>query len=202
MRDPVGSRLLTEHFRWVSSQNEDSTRIPWGGLPASSFPGRSQRAGCSRSSGPIALMGDTRWCQLPLGASPWRESVTMISSRRPSKWLNASRSRSRTLTLVRTRAPASRQIRAITHSIGHPRWPKIPALKHANRWCPGQSSGRPPGTSVLGDRKAQSAEKKQREGLRCEGGLPERHITWRSSDYAKRRSSSSNREITASKAEY
>ena len=46
-------------------------------------------------------------------------------------------------TLVVTRPPPSRQIRAATLSRAHPRFPRTPARAHAARWWPKASRGRP-----------------------------------------------------------
>ena len=68
---------------------------------------------------------------------------TTISNRRPSRWLWAPRSMSRTAKLVLTRPPASRQTRAATFSSTQPRRPKTPAFAHAARWWPRTSRGGP-----------------------------------------------------------
>ena len=89
---------------------------------------------------PSALKGDTKVVSIANWAPRHRgSSSAMISNRRPSKWLNAPRSRSR---IVRTTAIE---------------WTATPAPACRE-----------------GNSKAKTAEKKQPEGLRCEGGLPER----------------------------
>ena len=60
-----------------------------------------------------------------------------------SKDIATARSRSRTMTLVVTRPPASRQMRAVTVSRAYPLLPKTPARAQAARWWPQASSGRP-----------------------------------------------------------
>ena len=50
---------------------------------------------------------------------------------------------SQTIKFVRTRPPASLQMRAMMLSRAHPRRPNIPASAHAAQWWPQGSSGRP-----------------------------------------------------------
>ena len=61
----------------------------------------------------------------------------------PSCTFGTKRSKSRTNTLVATRAPASRKIRAPTLSTANPRLPNTPARLHAARWWPKESRRRP-----------------------------------------------------------
>ena len=76
---------------------------------------------------------------LPQGQS--RHSL-IPSMRRPSA-RGTSIVMSRSMTLVATRAPASRQTRAAALSNAAPRGPKTPAVGHAVWWSP-KASGTPP----------------------------------------------------------
>ena len=67
---------------------------------------------------------------------------TTTSSLRPSAW-TVSRAMSRRKTLVETLPPASLHTLAAALSRAYPRLPRTPALEHAARWWPLESSGRP-----------------------------------------------------------
>ena len=88
-------------------------------------------------------------CESPaaLGASwaPWKRGKpsATTSKRRSSNWPPGKRSRSWTLMLVDTLAPASLQMRAAQLSNGNPRRPSTPDVAHAARWWPRESSGWP-----------------------------------------------------------
>ena len=68
---------------------------------------------------------------------------TTTSNLRVSRGLNTPMSMSRTRTLVRTRPPPSRQMRAAAFSNGNPLVPRTPATGQADRWWPNLSR-RPP----------------------------------------------------------
>ena len=72
-----------------------------------------------------------------LGPTTHRQTVE-----RPSKAFGAGTSMPRIIKFVRTRSPASLEMRAMMLSRAYPRLPSIPASAHAARWPQG-SSGRP-----------------------------------------------------------
>ena len=83
------------------------------------------------------------WCQQQAGPQQRvgaRRQPPPTADRQAA--LGNTMSRSRSMTFVVTRPPASRQILAATLSKGHPRLPSTPACAHAARWWPLESSGR------------------------------------------------------------
>ena len=80
----------------------------------------------------------TASCAPPNSGKP---SAT-TSNRRPSRGLGTARSMSLTIWLVVTRGPALWDILAPALSTAKPRLPNTPALEHAARWWPQESSGR------------------------------------------------------------
>ena len=60
----------------------------------------------------------------------------------PSRWFSTPKSRSLTRTLVLTRPPPSRQMRAAALSTAKPRRPNTPVVAHADRWWPRTSERR------------------------------------------------------------
>ena len=104
-------------------------------------------------------------CQL---TSPKQGKAVHPDLQRLSNGLGATRSRSRTNTLVVTRPPASRHMRAAALSKANPLRPKTP--NRGRRWWPNESIGRP--------RRGQSNQRAgARPGLRAHLGP----VTWRCS---------------------
>ena len=93
---------------------------------------------------PPAKLARPGRCRRPPGRPATRavHAFTNTSMRRPSA-RGTSIVMSRSMTLVATRAPASRQARATALSNAAPRGPKTPAIGHAVWWSP-KASGTPP----------------------------------------------------------
>ena len=85
------------------------------------------------------VVSTANWAPLKIGRPSTTVSSRLPSASEPTK----PRSRSRNNTLVVTRPPPSRQIRAATLSKAHPRLSRTPTRAHAARWWPKESSGRP-----------------------------------------------------------
>ena len=100
-------------------------------------------AHCLRGA-PSALTGLTKVVSIA-NCAPWKRGKpsATTSRRRSSNWPPGKRSRSWTLMLVDTLAPASLQMRAAQLSKGNPRRPSTPEVAHAARWWPRESSGWP-----------------------------------------------------------
>ena len=93
---------------------------------------------------PSQCRADTIVVSIANCAPPWRSNPSAITSKlRPSCTFMASRSKSRTITLVVTRAPASRHTLAAALSSAKPRLTNTPARAQAARWWPKTSMGRP-----------------------------------------------------------
>ena len=91
------------------------------------------------------------------------------SSRRPS-WPTTGRSKSRTKTLVETRALASRQTRAAALSTEKPRPPSTPAVEHAARSMDVEETATPSGRRSEWNWKPETAKEKHAEGTRRRRG--------------------------------
>ena len=92
----------------------------------------------SRRMGLTSVVSTANWAPLNSGRPSTTTSTRLLSSTPPTPW-----SKSRRKTFVRTRPPASRQMRADAVSRGNPLRPRIPTTEHAERWWPKLSRRRP-----------------------------------------------------------
>ena len=91
---------------------------------------------------PFLRNGETRVTSMASWTPFQRGRLFATTSRRRPSLGGEGRFRSRTKTFVATRAPASRQIRAVAASGGNPRRTNTPDVEHAVRWSPRGSSKR------------------------------------------------------------
>ena len=100
-------------------------------------------------------MVSTASCAPPSSGRPSTTTSSLLpSATAPGR----ARSRSRTNTLVVTRPPPSRQMRAATLSRAHLLLRRTPALAHAARWWPKESNGRPHLQETLGEGKGATGD--------------------------------------------
>ena len=118
------------------------------------------------------------WCQGRAAPPPKRgsPSATTSSLRPSSAGCATPRSKSRTMMLVVTRAPASRHTFAAAISTAKPRRASKQAREHAARWWPKESQGAATTTdgNTRWERQAETAKQQQAEKMRLDARVQAR----------------------------